>query len=176
MRFELQPSFLLTKKKAREVSALLSEAFPSYPEGKTYYRSMPCFHLLCYQNGALIGHAAVRPRQIFVGEESLRIFGISDLCVSKESQKKGVGKALIGELERKGRKGAIDFIALITDEKKFYKKQGFKKVDARAKWVLIGNQGMLGMQERTLKDSLFVKALNDSTWPKGTIDFMGPLF
>ena len=105
MRFELQAPFMLSKKRLKEIASLLSEAFPSYPAGRTYYRYMPCHHLLCYEDGSLIGHAAIRPRQIYVGTEELSIFGISDLCVSGSYQKKGIGKALIGQLEKKGKKG-----------------------------------------------------------------------
>ena len=64
----------------------------------------------------------------------------------------------------------------MTNENQFYVKQGFKRIDERARWILMGQNRMLGMQERQLKDVLYVKPLTEAQWPNGLIDFVGPLF
>ncbi|MDX1685882.1 MAG: GNAT family N-acetyltransferase [Saprospiraceae bacterium] len=176
MKFEAIPAYKLTKKKSTQIARLLSDAFTSYPKDQTFYKQMPCFHILAWEEGNLVGHASVHHKIVYVNSEGYRIFGISDVCVARSNQKKGVGSALIDELSRIGKKGGAQFLVLITDEGKFYKKNGFKKVNSRARWVILSGNEMLGIQERKFDNSLFVKPLTDVKWPRGTIDFMGPLF
>ena len=176
MREQYVPAYSLTDKQSMAISSLLKEAFNTYPAGQTFFRQIPCFHYLLYTGKDLVAHASVNHRLINIGGRLYRIFGIGDLCVAGGKQKQGIGKHLINQLFIKAKESQIDFLVLITDEGKFYKKNGFSKIKARARWVVIGNDRLLGIHERSMDNSLYVRSAQDAEWPKGLVDFMGPLF
>lgn len=176
MNFEIAPSYKISKKKRKAIASLLAEAFPSYPADEIYYKQMPCFHLLAWDEQDLIGHASVHHRQIYVDNHPVRIFGVADLCVSGMKRHQGVGKSLLDELNALGQKGNIEYIVAITDEHEFYEKQGFKSIQARARWILLSQNQMLGINERAFNQDLYIRSINQEKWPAGVIDFMGPLF
>lgn len=176
MTIRVVPAYQLTKSDASAISNLLREAFNSYPTDQTFFKQIPCFHVLLESDERLLGHASISHRLINVGGNVFKIFGISDLCVSQANQGKGLGRKLLKKLEKMGKKANVAFLALITDQVEFYHKIGFEKIESRARWVFIADNKLFGVHERQFDESLFVKPLSSDEWPEGTIDFLGPLF
>jgi predicted N-acetyltransferase YhbS len=170
------PAYSLTAQQSNEISALLKEAFNTYPDGQTYFRQIPCFHYLLRSGDELVAHASVNHRLINIDGELYRIFGIGDLCVANKKQNQGIGKHLLDQLFKKAKSSDIDFLVLITDQSKFYKKNGFSRIKSRARWVVIGEDRLLGIHERRMDNSLYIKSVKKIKWPKGVVDFLGPLF
>ena len=83
---------------------------------------------------------------------------------------------LLEELENLGKKHKIDFITLIAQEKKIYKKNGFKVYNNDCRWLIINETQSLGLAQRNLDNALMVKPLNEKKWNNGMVDFQGCLF
>lgn len=176
MTIRVVPAYQLTDSEASAISSLLKEAFDSYPSDQTFFKQIPCFHVLMESGDDLVGHASINHRLVNAGGSVFKIFGISDLCISGKSQRKGLGRKLLKKLIKLGRAANVSFLALITDQDDFYSKNGFEKIERRARWVFIADNKLFGVHERRFDDSLFVKSLTGDKWPEGTIDFLGPLF
>ena len=172
-RFE---EFKINKKQHFEISELLKLCFSSYPSNRSFYKQFPSFRYLVFEEKKLIAHLAIIHRMIKVGEENFIIFGVSDLCVHPDFQQKKIASVLLDDLEILGKKHKIDFITLIAQEQKFYKKNGFKVYNNDCRWLIINEIQSLGLAQRNLDNALMVKALSEKKWREGMVDFLGCLF
>ena len=159
-----------------QIQTLFAECFPEYPEGRSYFKQLPSFRYLVWQEERLVAHLGVDHRMINVDSEAVSIFGIVDLCVSKAFQSQKIASFLLQNLEKAGRKHQIDFLILVTGEHAYYRKHGFELVQNTCRWLMINNHKTLGVGHRRIEESLMVKALNDKTWETGLVDFMGAIF
>ncbi len=168
--------FKINKKQHSEISELLKLCFSSYPSNRSFYKQFPSFRYLVFKENELIAHLAIIHRMIKVSEENFVIFGVSDLCVHPDFQQKKIASVLLEELENLGKKHKIDFITLIAQEKKIYKKNGFKVYNNDCRWLIINETQSLGLAQRNLDNALMVKPLNEKKWNNGMVDFQGCLF
>ncbi len=83
---------------------------------------------------------------------------------------------MLQELETLGKKHKIDFITLIAQEQKFYKKNGFKVYNNDCRWLIINDKQSLGLAQRNLDNALMIKPLSGEKWNKEMVDFLGCLF
>lgn len=166
----------LSQSDQKAIAALLAESFPTYPSGRIFFKTMPSFRMLCYSGQRLVGHLAVDHRLINNGGQLLNIFGVVDLCVSIDYRHKGLATALLSELEQCASKARIDALVSIAQDARLYKQNGFKKRQCRARWIMISQNQMLGINQRAFDQSLWVKMLSKTKWASGELDFLGPLF
>ena len=176
MKIQRIEEFKVNKKQHLEISELLKLCFSSYPADRSFYKQFPSFRFLVFEEKKLIAHLAIIHRIIKVGEESVVIFGVSDLCVHPDFQHKKIASVLLEELESLGKKHKIDFITLIAQEQKFYKKNGFQAVNNDCRWLIINEIQSLGLAQRSLDNALMIKPLSEKNWGDGMVDFQGSLF
>jgi len=168
--------FKITKKQHSQIQTLLQICFSAYPNDRSFYKQIPSFRFLVFENKNLIGHLAIIHRMIRVGEENFTIFGVSDLCVHPDFQHKKIASALLQELELLGKKHNIDFVILIAQDQNFYKKNKYKPINNNCKWLIINDLQSLGLAKRNLENALMIKQLGEKKWQTGDIDFMGHIF
>jgi len=168
--------FKLSSKQHLDISQLLKVCFSAYPDNRSFYKQFPSFRFLVFEKKSIIAHLAIIHRLVKVDAKNFAIFGVSDLCVHPDFQHQKIASILLEKLEELGKKHRIDFILLIAQEQKFYKKNGYKTFDNTCRWIIINEAQSLGIAERNLDHALMVKTLSDKKWKKGTVDFLGSLF
>ena len=176
MKIQRIEEFKINRKQHLEISQLLKLCFSSYPANQSFYKQFPSFRFLVFEEKELIAHLAIIHRLIKIGEESASIFGVSDLCVHPDFQHKKIASVLLEELETLGKKHKIDFITLIAQEQKIYKKNGFQSVNNNCRWLIINEVQSLGLAQRNLDNALMIKPLTKKNWRDGIVDFQGCLF
>ena len=169
--------YLIDPKLESSIIELIQKSFNDYPEGRSFLHQRPSFRLLAMSDQTqLIGHLAVEHRAINIEGENYRVFGIVDLCVSKEFQKQQIGTALVKKLELLAQQNNIDFLMLLSSEKSYYTKLGFSSEDNPCKWLMIQHGKSLGVARRKLADALMVKKIGSKDWKAGEVDFLGHIF
>lgn len=158
------------------ISGLLAQSFPGYPSGRTYYRQLPSFRYLAIAGKELVGHLAVEHRMINAGGAPASIFGIADLCVEARSQSRQIGSELLQAAEADARSGGIDFLVLVSGEREYYERAGFRVEDNICRWVSIGDHVCIGLVQGRLPGSLMVKPVSGKKWGDGVVDFLGYMF
>jgi GNAT superfamily N-acetyltransferase len=176
MNIKRVEEFLIDKPLRIKIHSLLSECFPDYPKGKTYYKQLPTFRLLAWEGDDLVGHLAVEHRMMNNVGNLIRVFGIVDLCVAKDFQHQKIGTQLLDRLEKLGKKHEINFLLLIAKDHEVYLKNGFTLVENNCKWLFIHDHETLGVMQRQLQNSLMVKALGKKEWKENKLDFLGHIF
>ncbi len=176
VRIDRKEECLIAPAVLEQIAALLSEAFPDYPPGQSYYKQLPHFRLLAWRESRLVGHLAVEHRLISNDGRPLRIFGIADLCVAADHQHKKIASCLLLELETLGRVNGIEFLVLLAKDHELYLRNGFQAVDNPCQWLMVQRFRTLGVVRRSLGGSLLVKPLGDRAWSGGVVDFLGHVF
>ena len=62
MKLQRLQEFEIDEATESAIAGLLGSCFPEYPEGRIYYKQLPDFRFLCWENEALIAHMAVEHR------------------------------------------------------------------------------------------------------------------
>jgi len=168
--------FKLTNQQHQNIGILLKECFSAYPADRSFYKQLPSFRFLVSEKKIIIAHLAIVHRIVKIEEENFTIFGVSDLCVHPDFQHQKIASMLLEELEKLGKKNNIDFVLLIAQDQKFYKKNGYKTFDNNCRWLIINETQSLGIAQRNLDHALMTKSLNGKKWKKGMVDFLGSLF
>lgn len=168
--------FKITNLQHQNIGLLLKTCFSAYPDNRSFYKQYPSFRFLVFENKSIIAHLAIVHRLVKVEEENFTIFGVSDLCVHPDFQHQKIASILLEKLETLSKKNNIDFILLIAQDQKFYKKNGFKSFNNNCRWLIINETQSLGIAQRNLDHALMIKPLTDKKWNKGTVDFLGNLF
>ncbi len=176
MEIERIEEFFIGKKLNQKIEALFKECFPDYPSGRTFFKQLPNFRFLAWEDETLIGHLAVEHRIINVDGQLFKIFGIADLCVKQAFQSQKIASQLIYQLQELGKYNRIDFLVLIANDHRFYLQHDFLLTKNTCRWVLIQNFETLGIAKRKIPQSLMVKSLNNKDWPSGIADFLGYVF
>jgi len=166
----------ISRKTHKAIGNLLQICFDGYPSDRTAFNQLPTFRYLIKENDQLVGHAAIDHRKIRVGDTSEIIWGISDLCIHPDFQSKGWGRKLMKKIIKHGSESIAQFLVLTSDDSSFYTNLGFKRKNTRARWVMIHDEQLFGIHERTIKDTLYVFPLGKNKWPEGAVDFLGTLF
>ena len=176
MKLERKEEFTLDQYTQIAIQKLFAICFSGYPSDRIYFKQLPCFRYLCWEDDELIAHMAVDHRIINNENQHLRIFGIVDLCVHPAHQHKRIASKLLRELENLGQLSGIDFLLLTASDAGFYESNGFETVHNSCKWLLTVDHQSLGVIDRTLEDGLMIKPLTSKKWKEGTLDFLGNIF
>jgi GNAT superfamily N-acetyltransferase len=166
----------LSRKERKLIGLLLRTTFPGYPEDRIFFRQLPSFRIVLKEEGHIAAHSAIDHRVIKVGSKLLTVWGIQDFCVDRSLQHQGLGSLLMTNIIEQAGKANVEFLVLTSGDSDFYKKFDFKRKKVRAKWVMIHNDGLFGIQDRRIEDVLYVKEISSSSWPEGNVDFLGTMF
>lgn len=175
IQLERVEEFALTPPQHLGIQQLLKTAFPGYPD-RTFYRQLPDFRYLGFKEGKLMAHMAVEHRLLHNAGQVFPIFGVIDLCVDPQFQRRRVASYLLDQLTRLGRAHQIDFLVLIATQHQLYLDNGFQLVSNPCVWMMISGDQSMGLTRRSVKHSLMVKPLSDQQWKEGLVDFLGPIF
>lgn len=175
MRIERIEECKLTEPVRAKIVALLKEGFGVYPEGRTFYKQLPGFRFLTWDEEELLGHLAAEYRIINVGGDLLPIFGVADLCVTPSRQQEKIATQMLGQLERLAGTSGVEFILLTGSEPNVYQGMGFQRIERSCRWLLMNNLTSLGVIRRSV-NNIMIKCLGDRPWPDGEIDFLGHIF
>ncbi len=163
---------------AKSISTLLEMCFELYPIGQIHIHQIPHVRVLGYYQNNLICHAALHFRKISIDSNPTDIIGIGDFCVHPSHRNEGFGSKLIDEIILFSKKmHAISHIFCFTTEYDFYKKKGFKMQSAIFKWMLLSQEGTIGIAHRRLSSGIMMFSLNGQYFTDNcTIDLQGPPF
>jgi aminoglycoside 2'-N-acetyltransferase I len=91
---DLDPSVL------RALRALLVEVFGEEMTAEAWDHTLGGLHALAWDGGELIGHAAVVQRRVLYRDRALRSGNVECVAVRADRRRRGVGGALMAEIER----------------------------------------------------------------------------
>ena len=177
MIIERTEEFKINKQQHQQIAALLQRSFANYPWNRSFYNQLPSFrYLVKGDDNILIGHMGVCHRLMNLDGESIRVFGVMDLCVEQAYQSQRIASRMLESLTTLGQQHGVEFIVLIAQEHQLYENNGFVLYDHACKWLVINQQKSLGICLRRLEDCLMVKGLGDRAWNGQIADFLGPIF
>ena len=107
--------------------ALLDDVFAGDMTDADWEHALGGIHALAWEEGELIGHASVIQRRLWLGGRALRTGYVEGVGVRADQRGRGVGAALMEQVERVVR-GAYDLGALGTTElaRGFYAARGWQ--------------------------------------------------
>ncbi len=156
---------------AREITGLLRECFPGYPD-REYYKLPPQYRFLA-DDGRLAGQLGFGLRVIRVGTEVLRVLAVEDVCVRRDARSRGVASRLLTEVTALARDARVDFLVLFADDERLYSRHGWVGVDNPVTWLKIHEHRTLGVAEPVPVAAMMVRPAQDATWPTGEVDLLG---
>lgn len=168
--------FKIDSSTKKQIADLLNISFSGYPNGRTFYKQLPSFRYLIWNNDKLVAHMAVDHRMMNNNSNAIAVFGVSDLCVLPAYQHQKIASQLINQLEELGKKNSIDFIVLMANDHQLYLSNGFEAFENECQWLIIDNNKSLGVIHRRIKEALMVKPLGNHNWQEGFVDFLGHIF
>ena len=158
-----------------QLSSLLECCFPGFYAGRTFFKQEPHQRLLAYDGDKLAAHLGLDFRTVRVGDSTLAICGIIDLCVDANYRRQGLAAKLLIKAEQLAQRR--DFMVLMADDDRLYQRQGYVPLpQATVRWLAIEELHSHSVIERDLSDILRVKAISGQRWPAGKIDLLGYLF
>ncbi len=114
-------------------------------------------------------------RAVRVGEATVSVLGIVDLCVSKATRRQGIGTALLKGVEERAK--GQSFALAMADDSRLYRRTGYSLIHAADVTLLaIDELRCHGVVRRDLSEVFMVKPLAGEAWPDGPIDMLGHLF
>ncbi|MEK4484315.1 GNAT family N-acetyltransferase [Psychrobacillus sp. FSL H8-0484] len=161
------------------IQELLTESFQNmYPNNRIYFKQVPHFRFLAFnEEKHLLAQVGLDYRVMNLSGKLIKVLGIIDLCVSRESHAKGIASLLLEEIDKYCEKKDIDFLLLFADNKTLYLKNGYKSVKNKCKWLKIDdrNQTILGIGYEESSE-LMIKKIGMNEWTEGDLDFLGYLY
>jgi GNAT superfamily N-acetyltransferase len=176
MRIDRVEEFAIEPPAFVRVRDLLQGAFPGYPEDRPYFKLRPQFRYLAWDGETLAGHLGVEHRVIRVGDASLAIFGVIDLCVAPPYQHRSLATQMLRLLEALARETQRDAVVLFADDHRVYAASGYQRIETSCTWMMIDDHRTLGITTRSLGNSMMVKPIALPRWPDGAVDLLGYLF
>jgi len=180
MELEFINEFQIDKTTSKKINALLKRCFPDTEyEKRDYFKQLPHYRILAKEGEHIIGQLGIDFRVMNLNGEAFRVFGVVDLCVDPEFQRKGIGKKLMIEFETIAKKHTdkIDFLFLVADESEYYEKLGFKKTNITTTWLKIDEHKNYGMGSEKIEDAFFlIKNISNKQWKDGDLDLLGYMY
>lgn len=176
MRIEVIPEYKISNDVHKIVNQLLVESFPDYPLDRSYYKLLPQFRYLVWEDNNLIAQMGIEHRVITNTGIPARIFGSIDLCVASSYRSQKIATTLLQQIEELGKMSGIGFLVLFADDDRLYAKNGYRRVTNICHWMKIDEHQTLGIGEESLSDCMMVKQLGERVWQDGIVDLLGYLF
>lgn len=159
------------------IIALKNCCFPDTAKPRSYFKQLPHFRYLAYEDDTLVGHMGVDHRVISVGESVFTIFGVIDLCVSENHRGKGVASKMLEQLSTLAKAKNIDFLFLVASDHRLYEKNGFQLISTYLTWLRINDHKNYGVVVEKIDEELMIKQIGQKHWPNhDPVDLLGYLF
>lgn len=166
----------IDNKLEKSLQNLLIESFPDvYPHNRIYYKQIPHFRYLAYDEETLIAHVGLDYRVMNLNGSPIKVLGIIDLCVKKEYQGKNIASILLSNIDEFSRMHYIDFLLLFADIETVYLRNGFVLVKNVCSWLKINEHKTLGIGEEET-EGLMIKKIGYKDWEDGYLDMLGYLY
>ena len=143
---------------------------------RSYFKQLPHFRYLVFNEDLLVGHMGVDHRMISVEDSVFSIFGVIDLCVRQNYQQQGIASKLLTLLTQLAREKAIDFLFLVARDRRIYLKNGFQAFNQECQWLGIEDHHNCGILTETIEEGFMIKSTGNKSWHGGTIDLLGYMF
>ncbi|MBK8352401.1 MAG: GNAT family N-acetyltransferase [Saprospirales bacterium] len=93
--------FELTKDVQEQIALLLKKCFPDTTyNGRHYFKQLPHFRFLAYEDDMLVGHVAIDYRMMRLNDTPIKVVGVIELCVLEERRNHYIGGFLLEEVEK----------------------------------------------------------------------------
>ena len=169
--------FELTKDVQLQISLLLQKCFPETNyHGLHYFKQLPQYRFLAYEDDMLVGHLAIDYRMMRLNDQPIKVFGVIELCVLEEKRNRSIGSFLLEEAEKLAKNANADFVLLFSKVGSIYKKHDFKYVDNMIAWLKIHEHTNLGIGDEFTQNEMMIKEISDKKWETGNLDFLGYLY
>ena len=160
----------------KNLHILLVESFANvYPCDRIYYKQIPHFRYLAYDEEILIAHVGLDYRVMNLNGKPIKVLGIIDLCVKEQYRGKNIASTLLNEVEEFARIHNLDFLLLFADKETVYKRNDFIHGKNICKWLKINQHITLGIGEEEI-DELMIKKIGQKDWEDGHLDMLGYLY
>jgi len=179
MNIEFVPEIQVDNSTSAAIVELLAQCFPGEGhDGRDYFKQLPHYRLLAYEEERLVGHLGVDLRMMNLNGQAVTVFGAIDVCVSPDRQGSGIGSALLKRFEAIARdSNRVDFLFLVSKNPAIYKSLGYKKTTLRTKWLKIDQHKNLGVGDELITDAFFLyKTISDNQWSDGELDLLGYMY
>ncbi len=169
--------FELSEEIQEQVAILLQKCFQETDyHGLHYYKQLPQYRLLAYEDEMLVGHIGIDYRIMRLNDQPIKVMGIISFCVVEERRRHYIGSFLLEEVERLATDANADFIFLFSKVASIYLKHDFKPVDNICTWLKIDNHKSLGMGDEFIQKEIMVKKISCKKWEAGNLDLLGYLY
>ncbi|WP_261342974.1 GNAT family N-acetyltransferase [Gimesia algae] len=159
-----------------EITALRNDCFPENSQARSYFKQLPHFRFLAYEDGILVGHMGIDHRMISVGKSVFSIFGVIDLCISSGYRRRGIASEILDQLSALAKAKGIDFLFLVADDHRLYEKNGFRLISTDLTWLKIDEHKNYGVETERIEKELMIKQTGKKVWPDEPVDLLGYLF
>lgn len=176
MLIELIPEYKISDDVHKFANRLLVESFPDYPLERSYYKLLPHFRYLVWEDNNLIGQMGIEHRVINNTGITSRIFGLIDLCVTPSYRSQRIATKLLEQVEELGKTSKIDFLILFADDARLYHQNGYQKVTNFCRWMKVSEHQIIGVGEESMADCMMIKQIGGQIWQTGKVDLLGYLF
>lgn len=176
MKIELIQEYEISPTAHAKIIDLKNRCFPDHRKPWSYYKQLPHFRFLVYDDTSLIAHMGVDHRVIAVGDQPRTIFGIVDLCVDPQFRDRGIASELLDKLSELARRSRIDFLFAIVNRARLYERNGFQGLDALCLWLRINDHKNYGVAVERIANEIMVKQIGGKGWVDGPIDLLGYMF
>lgn len=176
MRIEQIAEYEIGPRLHEEITRLRNVCFPDHARDRSYFKQLPHFRYLAFEEGALVGQMGVDHRVISVGGTVARIFGVIDLCVSHAHQGKGIASQMLEQVTELAAAKGVDFLFLVADDQRLYRRNGFTPITAHLSWLRIDEHQNHGVASERIENELMIKRIGEKDWPGDSVDLLGYLF
>lgn len=169
--------FEITKEIQLQIAVLLQKCFPNTNyHGLHYFKQLPQYRLLAYEDEMLIGHVGIDYRIMRLNNQPVTVFGVIELCVLEERRNHYIASFLLEEAEKLAKNSTADFMFLFTKNGAIYQKHNYQYVENICTWLKIHEHNTIGLGEEFISNEIMVKKIANKNWEKGNLDFLGYLY
>ena len=177
MELEEIEEYRIDSEKEEAIKELLQKSFELYPKDRIFYKQVPNFRFLLWDDNVLVAQIGIVFRVISLDKKPFRIFGLMDLCVDENYRSKKIGSKILKNIEKIGKKNNIDFLLLFGGIQDYYEQKGFKIVTNSCRWVLMKDYETMGILNRKIPETLLIKPISNKKWnEEADLDLMGFVF
>lgn len=176
MRIEEKIEYDIEPQMHGEIMSLRNACFPENAKERSYFKQLPHFRYLAYENQLLVGQMGVDHRVVSVGHSIFSIFGVIDLCVSRDYRGNGIATEMLKRLSALAKEKGIDFLFLVADDHRLYVRHGFRLISPYLAWLRIDDHRNYGVGFERIENQLMIKQIGEQVWPDEPVDLLGYLF
>ena len=158
-----------------ELRAFLMQAFQAdaavFAVTRHWHGSAPAYTVTARRDGALVAHAGVIVRDIRVGAQPLRIFGIQNMGVLPAARGTGAGLRVLAAVTREAARRGLAFGVLfcVPELERYYRRDGWNLRPGTARMDYDG-QADIPIPDKNI---CMVKCLTPAVFPGGAIHLQG---